>query len=105
MDIADLVGPAVVAAIFGLVAWSLNRNVAAVERDLAAARQAADKAQDAADAARNDLAAYKLEVAQRYASTGYLKDVEQRLMEHLGRIERGVQQLQQAMLHSRVPGE
>lgn len=37
--------------------------------------------------AREALAAYKLEVAKSYATTGYLKDVEQRLTEHLVRIE------------------
>lgn len=37
--------------------------------------------------ARESLAAYKLEVAKSYATTGYLKDVERRLTEHLVRIE------------------
>ncbi len=37
--------------------------------------------------AREHLAAYKLEVAKSYATTGYLKDVERRLTEHLVRIE------------------
>lgn len=37
--------------------------------------------------ARDALSAYKLEVAKSYATTGYLKDVEQRLTEHLIRIE------------------
>ncbi|CAA7612776.1 hypothetical protein [Magnetospirillum sp. SS-4] len=36
---------------------------------------------------REALSAYKLEVAKSYATTGYLKDVEQRLTEHLVRIE------------------
>ena len=36
---------------------------------------------------RDALAAYKLEVAKSYATTGYLKDVETRLTEHLIRIE------------------
>ncbi len=36
---------------------------------------------------RDALAAYKLEVAKSYATTGYLKDVESRLTEHLIRIE------------------
>lgn len=36
---------------------------------------------------REALAAYKLEVAKTYATTGYLKDVERRLTEHLVRIE------------------
>ena len=38
-------------------------------------------------ATRAALADYKLEAAQRYASIGYLKDVETRLTEHLLRIE------------------
>ncbi|HLT75949.1 MAG TPA: hypothetical protein VKZ87_01075 [Ferrovibrio sp.] len=38
-------------------------------------------------ATRGALADYKLEVAQSYASMGYLKDVENRLTEHLLRIE------------------
>lgn len=38
-------------------------------------------------ATRAALADYKLEVAQGYASIGYLKDVESRLTEHLLRIE------------------
>ncbi|RAU23816.1 hypothetical protein CU669_01630 [Paramagnetospirillum kuznetsovii] len=37
--------------------------------------------------ARDALSAYKLEVAKSYATTGYLKDVEHRLTEHLVRIE------------------
>lgn len=37
--------------------------------------------------AREHLSAYKLEVAKSYATTGYLKDVERRLTEHLVRIE------------------
>lgn len=36
---------------------------------------------------RESLAAYKLEVAKTYATTGTLKDVERRLTEHLVRIE------------------
>ena len=36
---------------------------------------------------RDALAAYKLEVAKSYATTGYLKDVETRLTEQLIRIE------------------
>ncbi len=38
-------------------------------------------------AAREQLAAYKLEVAKSYASLSALKDVERRLTEHLVRIE------------------
>jgi len=43
--------------------------------------------QVAASQAREALAAYKLEVAKTYATTGTLKDVERRLTEHLLRIE------------------
>lgn len=38
-------------------------------------------------ATRDDLAAYKLQVAKEYASVSYLKDVENRLIVHLERIE------------------
>ena len=44
--------------------------------------------------AREALAAYKLEVAKSYATTGYLKDVERRLTEHLVRIEAKLDQVQ-----------
>lgn len=37
---------------------------------------------------RNALLQYKLEVAQKYASMGYLRDVESRLTNHLIRIEK-----------------
>lgn len=45
------------------------------------------KLEVAASQAREALAAYKLEVAKTYATTGTLKDVERRLTEHLLRIE------------------
>jgi hypothetical protein len=41
----------------------------------------------AQDRLRDDLSAFKLEVARSYASTAALKDVERRLTEHLVRIE------------------
>jgi hypothetical protein len=47
--------------------------------------------------AREALAAYKLEVAKSYATTGYLKDVETRLTEHLIRIEAKLDQAQSAV--------
>lgn len=58
-------------------------------------RQEADSRMDELDhrvevgmsQAREALAAYKLEVAKTYATTGTLKDVERRLTEHLVRIE------------------
>lgn len=40
-----------------------------------------------ADRLRDELSAFKLEVARSYASTAALKDVERRLTEHLVRIE------------------
>lgn len=40
-----------------------------------------------ADRLREDLSAFKLDVARSYASTAALKDVERRLTEHLVRIE------------------
>ncbi|HSV29415.1 MAG TPA: hypothetical protein VLL76_07645 [Candidatus Omnitrophota bacterium] len=46
-----------------------------------------DKLTHVESQAREALAAYKLEVAKSYATTGYLKDVERRLTEHLVRIE------------------
>lgn len=42
----------------------------------------------ALDALKDELAAFKLEVAKSYASTQALKDVEVRLTAHLVRIER-----------------
>ncbi|HYE52539.1 MAG TPA: hypothetical protein VEB20_23290 [Azospirillaceae bacterium] len=55
------------------------------------ADQALDGLRDGLDAElsalRENLAAYKLEVAKSYASIGYLKDVERRLVGHLLRIE------------------
>ena len=39
------------------------------------------------DRLRDDLSAFKLDVARSYASTAALKDVERRLTEHLVRIE------------------
>lgn len=45
------------------------------------------KLEVASSQSREALAAYKLEVAKTYATTGTLKDVERRLTEHLIRIE------------------
>lgn len=48
------------------------------------------------------LAAYKLEVAQTYASLNLLKDVETRLTEHLIRIEGKLDQAVQSQLRERM---
>ncbi|HYG89542.1 MAG TPA: hypothetical protein VD978_25175 [Azospirillum sp.] len=45
------------------------------------------RAEAASAQVRESLAAYKLEVAKTYVSVGMLKDVEQRLTDHLLRIE------------------
>ena len=45
------------------------------------------RAETAATQVRESLAAYKLEVAKTYVSVATLKDVEQRLTDHLLRIE------------------
>ncbi|MDV7341733.1 hypothetical protein RYZ26_19180 [Terasakiella sp. A23] len=42
--------------------------------------------------ARENLSAYKLEVAKNYASIAYMKDVERRLTGHLVRIENKLDQ-------------
>ena len=39
------------------------------------------------------LAAYKVEVAEKYATVGYLKDVETRIINHLDRLEEKVDKL------------
>ncbi len=51
-----------------------------------AVRQAQLARKEASDC-REDLAAYKTEVAKDYASIGYLKDVEKRIMAQLEKIE------------------
>lgn len=64
--------------------WLIWRN----RRD---ADDAVGRAKAACEAAvsrlRENLAAYKLEVAKSYASIAYLREVEKRLTEHLLRIE------------------
>jgi len=64
--------------------WLIWRN----RRD---ADGAIDRAKEACETGlsrlRDNLAAYKLEVAKSYASIAYLREVEKRLTEHLLRIE------------------
>ncbi|WP_300300951.1 hypothetical protein [Ferrovibrio sp.] len=64
--------------------WLIQRQRDRTEQQIAQ-MQAEQRA--AITATRAALSDYKLEVAQRYASIGYLKDVETRLTEHLLRIE------------------
>lgn len=64
--------------------WLIWKNRREQEEALRHHRFVTDKA---VTQAREALSAYKLEVAKTYASISYLKDVEQRLTEHLLRIE------------------
>lgn len=64
--------------------WLIQRQRERHEADL---QQLQAEQRAAVTATRAALADYKLEVAQRYASIGYLKDVEARLSEQLTRIE------------------
>jgi len=50
-----------------------------------------------ADAVRDELNAYKLLVAEKYASIGYLKDVEARLVTTLEKIEKAVAEIAREM--------
>ena len=61
-----------------------------------AKNNALSKAHDAhkvADEAHDALAAYKLEVAEKYATTGYLQDVERRLNDMLTKLDGKLDQL------------
>lgn len=64
--------------------WLIWRNRREVEGQIDGC---CDRCDNKHQAARENLAAYKLEVAQHYASIAYLKEVEKRLTEHLMRIE------------------
>ena len=68
------------AALFWLN-WRLNRDI---DEAIADARH---ESETGLTFLRESLAAYKLEVAQSYASITYLKEVEHRLTGHLIRIE------------------
>ncbi|NYZ12902.1 hypothetical protein HL658_10090 [Azospirillum sp. RWY-5-1] len=65
--------------------WLILRQRRESEDALESLRARAEAAQAQV---RESLAAYKLEVAKTYVSTGTLKDVETRLTDHLLRIER-----------------
>lgn len=51
---------------------------------------------------REDLAAYKLDVARTYASLSYLKEVETRLTDHLVRIEAKLDRAAPSLQHRAV---
>lgn len=64
--------------------WMIWRNRRDFETELTEIREHGE--QRTSDA-RENLSAYKLEVAKNYASIAYMKDVERRLTGHLVRIE------------------
>ena len=64
--------------------WMITRHRRDAEQALEAVRQRADNAQSQV---REALANYKVEVARSYAGLDTLKTVEQRLTDHLLRIE------------------
>lgn len=70
--------------ILGGLFWLVWRTRREVDVTLDDARR---RAEQSAAQLRSELANYKLEVAKGYASIGYLKDVEHRLIDHLVRIE------------------
>lgn len=72
MDFQSFVAIGVTPSV-AIIAWWLNQRVRAAEQK--------------AERAREDLASYKEQVAQHYASISYLKDVENRLFKVLVRIE------------------
>jgi len=64
--------------------WMIWRNRRDFETELTDIREHAEHRMSDA---RENLSAYKLEVAKNYASIAYMKDVERRLTGHLVRIE------------------
>jgi uncharacterized membrane protein len=70
--------------VLGGLFWLMLRGRREVDQAL---REAARCSQRALNRGREDLAAFKLYVAEHYASMASLKDVERRLTEHLVRIE------------------
>jgi uncharacterized MAPEG superfamily protein len=83
MDVIWWITAVELPAISGLF-WLIQRQHRDGERALEALRQRAETAQAQV---REALSAYKLEVAKSYVPTGTLKDVENRLTDHLLRIE------------------
>jgi hypothetical protein len=83
IDMAWWIAVVEVPVLAGLVymIWHVRKDM---ERCVAAHRDSTD---DALVALRDRLADHRLEVARSYASIAHLKDVEQRLTDHLLRIE------------------
>jgi len=79
VELQELVAMGVPLPVAGALYWIIQR-VRGVE-------VRANEAKETAAKAAKDLATYKLEAAEKYASIGYLKDVEERLVRVLERIE------------------
>jgi chromosome segregation ATPase len=71
---------------FGLCLWVAW---AALQRAEAAEKRALQKVADA----EARLSSFMIEVAQKYASVAYLKDVESRLLQSLAKVESSVEKL------------
>jgi len=69
--------------------WMIWRNRQEQDNDISDLRGHLDKG---ISTNRENLSAYKLEVAKNYASISYMKDVERRLTGHLVRIENKLDQ-------------
>lgn len=79
MELQELVAMGVPLPVAGAFYW-LYQRVRGIE-------VRANEAKDTAAKAAKDLATYKLDAAEKYASIGYLKDVEERLLRLLERID------------------
>jgi hypothetical protein len=89
MDWTDFINWIALPAYAGM-AGLLWRHIEADARRFETQAQAHDKA---FTALRSELADYKLVVATTYASQGYLRDVEMRLIGHLSKIEEKLDRL------------
>ena len=70
--------------------WMIWRNRSDMNTEIADLREHTDNVMTNS---RENLSAYKLEVAKNYASIAYMKDVERRLTGHLVRIENKLDQV------------
>lgn len=83
IDLGWLIGVVLVPGL--LLLWrNHSKTVEALNGGLSSVREASEHGDKAL---LKELSDYKLHVAKEYASIGYLKDVEERLTNHLVRIE------------------
>jgi anti-sigma-K factor RskA len=77
-------------AVVGWLAWNARQKAeAAAEAATVKASELREKLVDC----EARLSAFQLEVAQKYASVAYLKDVESRLLQSLAKVESSVEKL------------